>query len=269
MECCTDQHAETLKQSVRSTYSQLAIANDKGIESGNPKSCCGASVEVDTDYSLQLGYSKNDVQNVPKGANMGLGCGNPQAIAELKEGETILDLGSGGGFDAFLAARKVGTAGKVIGVDMTPEMIQKSRNNAQKGGFSNVEFRLGEIECVPVQDASVDVIISNCVINLSPAKKRVFAEAFRVLKSGGRLALSDIIATQTLPDEIKQDLALYSGCIAGAISIDQLKLYLQEAGFQSIEVQVKEESRTYIKNWASESGAENYVASAYIKAVKP
>jgi arsenite methyltransferase len=200
---------------------------------------------------------------------MGLGCGNPHAIASLKAGETVLDLGSGGGFDCFLAARVVGETGHVIGVDMTPDMISKSRANAAHAGFTNVEFRLGEIENLPAADDSVDVIISNCVINLSPEKLRVFQEAFRVLKPGGRLAVSDVVATAQLPDEMKKDLELYAGCIAGASLMDEVEHMLGEAGFSSIRIRPKDESRAFIREWAPGMNVEDFVVSATIEAVKP
>ena len=200
---------------------------------------------------------------------MGLGCGNPQAIASLQPGETVLDLGSGGGFDCFLAARAVGETGKVIGVDMTPEMVSKARENASKAGFKNVEFRLGEIEYLPVADKSVDVIISNCVINLSPEKHKVFDDAFRVLKPGGRLAVSDVVATSELPQEVKNDLALYAGCMAGASPISEVEAMLKKSGFSHIRIQPKDESREFIRTWAPGRNVENYVVSATIVAVKP
>lgn len=260
----------TIKEAVRETYAKVAVDNSAGQSSGNPFSCCGATPETDIPYSEQLGYSKDEATSVPEGANMGLGCGNPTAIASLKPGEVVLDLGSGGGFDCFLAARQVGETGHVIGVDMTPEMISKARKNAAKSQYTNVEFRLGEIEALPVADASIDVIISNCVINLSTNKAQVFKEAARALKPGGRLAVSDIVATAVLPEHIKNDLALYSGCMAGASSIDELKQAMQAAGFEHINVNVREASRTFIKGWAAvDSGVENYVASASIEGVKP
>jgi SAM-dependent methyltransferase len=205
----------------------------------------------------------------PEGANLGLGCGNPQAIADLKPGDVVLDLGSGGGFDCFVAAKAVGESGRVIGVDMTHEMIVLSRKNALKTAYGNVEFRLGEIENLPVADSSVDVIISNCVINLSPAKPRVFREAFRVLRSGGRLAVSDMVASGKLTEELQGDLASYSACIAGASPVDELSTMIEAAGFTDIRIEPKEESRSFVKDWVPGKGIENYVLSATIEAVKP
>jgi len=210
-----------------------------------------------------------EVQSVPRGSDLGLGCGNPQAIAALQPGETVLDLGSGAGFDSFLAARQVGETGRVIGVDMTPEMVAKAREHARQGACSNVEFRLGEIENLPVADSSVDVIMSNCVINLSPDKRRVFREAFRVLRPGGRLAISDVIATAQLPQAVRNDLALYSSCIGGAVTITELETMLRESGFDKIRIQPKVESREFIRKWAPGRNIEDYVASAIIEAVKP
>jgi ubiquinone/menaquinone biosynthesis C-methylase UbiE len=186
----------------------------------------------------------------------------------LQAGETVLDLGSGGGFDCFLAARAVGDKGCVIGVDMTPEMITKSRWNAEKAGLGNVDFRLGELESLPVADGIVDVIISNCVINLSPEKERVFSEAFRVLKPGGRLAISDVVATAELPDDIKKDTAFHTGCISGASPIQELESMLHRTGFENIQIKPKAESRTFIRDWMPGSKIEDYVVSATIEAVK-
>jgi SAM-dependent methyltransferase len=200
---------------------------------------------------------------------MGLGCGNPRAIAALKPGEVVLDLGSGGGFDCFLASREVGHSGHVIGVDMTPDMLSKARANAVKGLFENVEFRLGEIEHLPVADASVDVIISNCVINLSPNKPQVFKDAFRVLKSGGRLAISDVVATVELPDEMRTDAGLIAGCMGNASLIAELEQIMAEAGFEQIRIEPKDESREFIKDWAPGHSITDYVVSATIEAVKP
>ena len=200
---------------------------------------------------------------------MGLGCGNPQAIASLQPGETVLDLGSGGGFDCFLAARAVGDKGHVIGVDMTPEMITKSRRNAEKADLRNIDFRLGELENLPVADEIVDVIISNCVINLSPEKERVFSEVFRVLKPGGRLAISDVVATAELPAAVRKDMAFYTGCIAGGSPIHELQSMLHRTGFENIQIKPKDESRTFIRDCFPGSKIEDYVVSATIEAVKP
>ena len=256
-----------IRESVMESYKEVALADSScGCSSSG---CCSPS-ETDElfDISEAMGYSRVEYINVPEGSNMGLGCGNPLTIASLKQGETVLDLGSGGGFDCFLSSKSVGKTGKVIGVDMTPEMISKARENAEKGGFTNTDFRLGEIEHLPVADATVDVIISNCVINLSPEKEKVFAEAFRVLKPGGRLAVSDVVSSVELPEEQKNDLSLYSGCIAGASSIDEIHTLLHNAGFSKISIEPKDKSREFIKDWAPGMGIENYVVSATIEAVK-
>jgi len=216
-----------------------------------------------------VGYSAEEVQAAPVGSDLGLGCGNPHAIAALRFGETVLDLGSGAGFDCFLAAAQVGATGHVIGVDMTAEMIEKARGHARAGGYSNVEFRLGEIENAPVADSSVDVVISNCVINLSPDKPSVFREAFRVLAPGGRLAISDVIATAELPESVRNNLALYSSCVGGALTIPELESILHECGFQNISIKPADESREFIREWAPGSKIEDYIASAIIEAVKP
>ena len=255
-----------IRTAVRERYG--AVAREQGSDCGCSSSCCSASASS-SEKSIALGYSAQDVSVVPEGANLGLGCGNPQAIASLKPGETVLDLGSGGGFDCFLAVRAVGKQGKAIGVDMTSDMISLSRRNAQKAGFENVEFRLGEIEYLPVADASVDVIISNCVINLSPEKPQVFREAFRVLKSGGRLAVSDMVASGPIPEELKSDLSSYSSCVAGAAAVDDLRSMLREAGFRDIRVEPKEESRAFIKDWVPGRRLEEFVVSAVIEARKP
>lgn len=199
---------------------------------------------------------------------MGLGCGNPTAIAGLKEGEVVLDLGSGGGFDCFLARMQVGDTGQVIGVDMTPEMIQLARENAAKSGYTNIEFRLGEIEHLPAADASVDVIISNCVLNLSLDKKRVFAEAYRVLKPGGRLAISDIVATRQLTPEIKQDLTLISCCVGGSEHVEDIRAMLASAGFKDIKLEPKANSGELVAKWFPGRHFEDYVASFIIEARK-
>jgi SAM-dependent methyltransferase len=264
----TTDHDE-IRGAVRKNYGKIAAATAGGCGCSSSACCSTPAGATAADISLQLGYSNAEVSGVPEGANMGLGCGNPQAIAALAPGETVLDLGSGGGFDCFLAARAVGETGQVIGVDMTPEMISKSRQNAGKAGFTNVDFRLGELENLPVADGIADVIISNCVINLSPEKQRVFREAFRVLKPGGRLAVSDVVRTADMPDSVKKDLALYTGCIAGASSLPELETMLQSAGFGDIRIKPKDESRTFIRDWAPGTKIEDYVVSATIEAVKP
>jgi SAM-dependent methyltransferase len=252
---------------VRKKYGE--IAKNDSSESIIPVSCCGEPLVPLESLSSAIGYSQEQFDSVPPGANMGLGCGNPLAIASLKKGETIVDLGSGGGFDCFLAAKQVGETGRVIGVDMTAEMISSARDNATKGGYSNVEFRLGEIEHLPVADATADVIISNCVINLSPEKIHVFRETFRILKPGGRLAITDVVASAPLPVEFKNDSTLLSGCIAGAATIDELNTMLQEVGFTDIEICPLDKSRMFIKDWFPDLNLEDYVVSATIKAIKP
>lgn len=263
--------ADEIRQNVRKSYAEVAESSNNGNSCGTESSCCGVSDDtaINTLVSTRLGYSEDDLVNVPEGADMGLGCGNPRAIASIQTGETILDLGSGGGFDCFLAAAETGDSGQVIGIDMTPTMISKARSNAVKGKYNQVEFRLGEIEHMPVANDTVDVIISNCVINLSPDKKQVFSETFRVLKPGGRLAISDVVASTELPDEMKQDLALYSGCMAGASLISELQTILEDCGFEKINIAPKDESKDFIKDWAPGRGAEEYVLSATIEAVKP
>jgi SAM-dependent methyltransferase len=259
---------DKIREAVRKNYGAVAHAGNSGC--CPTSSCCSPGGASSSDaVSVQLGYSNEEVSAVPAGANMGLGCGNPQAIASLKTGEIVLDLGSGGGFDCFLAAKAVGETGKVIGVDMTPEMVSKARENTAKAGFKNIEFRLGEIEHLPVADNSVDVIISNCVINLSPEKHKVFDDAFRVLKAGGRLAVSDIVATAELPEEVKDDLALHAGCMAGASLISDVEAMLRKSGFLDIRIQPKDESREFIQTWAPGRHIEDYVVSATIEAMKP
>lgn len=257
-----EQTKDEVRAAVREQYGQVARAT---TASSCAPGCCGPAPTS----SLKLGYSENDLAAVPEGANMGLGCGNPGAIAALRPGETVLDLGSGGGFDSFLAAKRVGTDGRVIGVDMTPDMITKARANARTLGATNVEFRLGEIESLPVADATVDVILSNCVINLSPDKAAVFREAFRVLKPGGRLAISDVVATAPVPGELAAQMAALVGCIAGAAEVSAIEAMLAAAGFGSIVIQVNEASREFIRDWMPGSGAERYVASATLEATKP
>jgi SAM-dependent methyltransferase len=278
---------EKIREAVRKSYGKIAknVSVVSGI--GAASSCCGTTKtststgssvsccsgpDVSTKQMSELmGYSKEDLESIPEGANMGLGCGNPVALVSLKPGETVVDLGSGGGFDCFLAAKQVGKTGHVIGVDMTPEMITKARMNAGKIGAENIEFRLGEIEHLPVVDNSVDIIMSNCVINLSPDKSKVYREVFRILKPGGRLAIADIVATAPLPQEIQEDLALVAECLGGAATIDDTKEMLKAAGFQKIKIQSKDGSRELIQAWDphKRQDAGDFVVSAYIEAVKP
>lgn len=222
-----------IKKSVRENYAKIAQQENSCCNTDN--SCCG-SADSSRSISETVGYSQEEMGTVPEGSNLGLGCGNPVALARLNEGETVIDLGSGAGFDCFLAANQVGESGKVIGVDMTPEMIAKARENAEKGGYKNVEFRLGEIENLPAADASVEVIISNCVINLAPDKKRVFQEAYRVLKPGGRLMVSDIVLTEELPEDIVNSVAAYVGCISGAVVKEEYAEAIEAAGFRDIKI---------------------------------
>lgn len=258
-----------ITESVRKRYGEIARQEKSGCGCASSGCCSVPSSEPLGTSSLQLGYTAEDIESVPAGADLGLGCGNPHAIAALRQGETVLDLGSGAGFDCFLAARQVGDAGRVIGVDMTPDMVDKARKHARTGGYSNVEFRLGEIEHIPAADASVDVVISNCVINLSSDKGRVFREAFRVLRPGGRLAISDVVATAPLPEEVRGDLALYSSCVAGALPIDELETLLRDSGFHEVRIEPKDESRQFIREWAPGRKVEDYIVSAVIEAVKP
>jgi len=263
--------ADGIRRAVRDSYAQVAEASEQGEGCGEAGGCCGVASDaaINALVSTRLGYAETDLQSVPAGADMGLGCGNPRALASLKPGETVLDLGSGGGFDAFLAAREVGEQGRVIGVDMTPAMITKARANAERGQYTNVAFRLGEIEHLPVADASVDVIISNCVINLSPDEAQVFREACRVLRPGGRLAVSDVVASAELPEHLRDDPALYAGCMAGASRIDRLEAMIRAAGFEGVRIAPKDESRSFIKDWAPGRGVEDYLVSATIEAFKP
>lgn len=223
---------KNIKQHVKARYARIA---QQGGSCCPGSSCCGSANQAQ-DISRTVGYSDVEMSVVPEGANLGLGCGNPVAIVSLKEGEVVLDLGSGAGFDAFLAAQRIGKTGRVIGVDMTPEMIRKAGENAKKGNYKNVEFRLGEIEKLPVEDSSVDVIISNCVINLSPDKQTVFKEAFRVLKPAGRLMVSDLVLVKDLPHIIKESIEAYVGCLAGAVKKDDYLEFIKGAGFTDIKV---------------------------------
>lgn len=260
---------EETREFIRRRYGSIASRNEGGCGCGSG-CCCGSESSYEIgEISGSIGYTKSDLDSIPAEANMGLGCGNPVAIAGIREGDTVLDLGSGGGLDCFLARRMVGDTGRVIGVDMTPEMIRLSRSNVQKSNYDNVEFRLGEIEHLPVADASVDVILSNCVINLSVEKEQVFREAFRVLKPGGRLSASDVVATAELPEEILNDLAMTAGCIAGAEYVENVRGMLKDAGFTGIRLTPKDNSRKIIESWAPGRRIEEYVASYIIEAVKP
>jgi arsenite methyltransferase len=228
---------EEIKKAVKDRYGNIAgsTAGCGCSPRGQAQSCCGPQMDID-DIAAKIGYSADDLASIPEGANMGLGCGNPVAMASLKEGEVVLDLGSGGGVDCFIAAKQVGKTGRVIGVDMTPEMIAKANANAKKGGFDNVEFRTGEIEKLPVADGEVDVVISNCVINLSPDKPRVFKEAFRTLMPGGRLMVSDIVLLRELPDEIRKSVDAYTACVAGALAKDDYLDAIKAAGFIDVDI---------------------------------
>jgi SAM-dependent methyltransferase len=253
----TDIKADETRTIVRDHYASVAT---KG--GGCAPGCCDALTA-----STPLGYSSEDAAAAPDGADLGLGCGNPTAIASLRTGETVLDLGSGGGFDCFIAAKQVGPTGKVIGVDMTPEMISRARANAAKIEAKNVEFRLGEIEHLPVPDQSVDAIVSNCVVNLSPEKSNVFHEAFRVLKPGGRIALSDIVAIAPIPEAIQREALALAGCIAGAAPIEDVRRMLNEAGFTNVRVEPLPHSAAIVSAWLP--GIEKFVASATIEATRP
>ena len=260
---------DNIRAAVRERYGTIAETNGSCAEAADV-SCCGDATTATPDAKAHAyGYSAAETGTVPEGANLGLGCGNPLAIASLRPGETVLDLGSGAGFDCFLAAQAVGETGQVIGIDMTHEMLHKARANAAKAGYTNVEFRLGEIEYLPVADQSVDVIISNCVINLSPEKPKVFHDALRVLKRGGRLAISDVVATAPFPDAVRNDLVLRAGCVAGASLIDDLEQMLMAAGFVDIRIQPKDESRAFIREWVPGTDIADYLISATIEAVKP
>jgi len=267
-----------MKEMVRARYGSIATgtatpegsaASDSSCCSPAASSCCGPATASQSDKALRMGYSATELASVPEGANLGLGCGNPQAIAAMRAGEVVIDLGSGAGFDCFLAAQQVGPTGRVIGVDMTHEMLQKARENAAKIAATNVEFRLGELEHLPVADNSADVVISNCVINLVPDKAQVFREVFRVLKPGGRVAVSDIVNTAPLPTDIRADPSFICGCVAGSASVEQIQDWLTETGFADVDITAKSESRELIKTWAPGRGIEDYVVSAIVQARKP
>jgi SAM-dependent methyltransferase len=261
---------ETIREMVRARYRDIAARAGSSCCAPAASSCCEPAVEPDFDAKArEIGYSDEELAAVPEGANLGLGCGNPLAIAAMKAGETIVDLGSGAGFDCLLAARQVGPTGRVIGVDMTHEMIKKARDNARKVGAANLEFRLGELEHLPIADNTADVIISNCVINLVPDKAQVFREALRVLKPGGRVSVSDVLNIAPLPSDLRADPALLCGCVAGAISAERTEALLRDAGFVDVAIAVKPESRETVASWAPGRGIENCVASATVEARKP
>lgn len=257
--CVADESAKAAGRAGCGCGTDSAVATEAG-------GCC--SGPAGANYASQLGYSAVEQAAVPAGADLGLGCGNPLAIASIRPGETVLDLGSGAGFDALLAARQLAGTGRVIGVDMTPAMLAKARRNAANAGASNVEFRLGEIEALPVADASVDLVISNCVVNLSPEKPRVFAEAYRVLKAGGRLAIADVVATQPLPDDLRAQLPLIGACIGGATATEDLRAMLSAAGFAAVQIELKESSRQFIAQWGADPRIADFIVSANITAWK-
>jgi arsenite methyltransferase len=258
------ENASKMKKIVREGYAKVAKQGTSCC--CLTSSCCGSANQVQ-EISKGVGYSDSEMHAVPEGSNLGLGCGNPVAIASLKEGDVVLDLGSGAGFDAFLASPRVGKTGRVIGVDMTPEMLEKARANAKKGSYGNVEFRQGEIEKIPVEDNSVDVIISNCVINLSPDKEAVFKESFRVLKSGGRLTISDLVLIKELPESIKESIEAYVGCLAGAIKKDEYLQFIKQAGFQDVKV-ISQSNYPVDALFESLKDADGAVASIKVSAVK-
>jgi len=257
-----------IKAMVRARYGGIAGGTLSDCCAPASASCCTpASAAERTAHAM--GYSADELAAVPEGANLGLGCGNPQAIAALKPGEVVVDLGSGAGFDCLLAARKVGASGQVIGVDMTHEMLTKARENAARVGADNVEFRLGELEHLPIADNSADVILSNCVINLVPDKAQVFREAFRVLTPGGRLVISDVVSVAALPDDLRADPTLLCGCVAGAAPVVDVAAWLQAAGFRDVAITVRTDSREMVASWAPGRGIENCVAAAIIEARRP
>ena len=259
-----------IKEMVRARYGGIAAASDASCCTPAASSCCGpVAVETSRDKARQMGYSEAELAAVPDGANLGLGCGNPHAIATLQAGETVVDLGSGAGFDCFLAAHRVGPTGRVIGVDMTHEMLKKARDNATAIDAGNVEFRLGELEYLPIADNTANVVMSNCVINLVPDKEQVFREAYRVLKPGGRLAVSDVVNTAPLPAELLANPTLLCGCVAGAVPAERIETWLRAAGFVNVRVTPRPESRELVATWAPGRFIEDYIVSAIVEARKP
>jgi SAM-dependent methyltransferase len=255
---------ENIRKIVREGYAKVAKREKSCCGTQNP--CGDNTSDMSEEISRRIGYGEEEIRSVPEGANLGLGCGNPVALASLKKGQTVLDLGSGGGFDCFLAANRIGKSGKVIGVDMTPEMIDKARENARKGKYENVEFRLGEIENLPVADGTVDVVISNCVINLSPNKERVFKEAFRVLKPNGRLLVSDIVLLKKLPEIVRKNIQAYIGCLSGAEMKDKYLKMIEDVGFQK--VKIVEENHFPVENIVNDPTAQAIVKASEISAEK-
>ena len=251
-------NATETKTLVRDWYGNVATGH---------AGCC--SPNTPQEASSSMGYSGAELASLPEGADLGLGCGNPQALANMRAGEVVVDLGSGAGIDCFLAAQQVGPAGRVIGVDMTHEMLAKARANAERVGAANVEFRLGEIEHLPFADNTVDVVISNCVINLVPDKEQVYREAFRVLKPGGRIVIADVVNTAPLPAELSADATLLCSCLAGAAPTRQIEEWLTAAGFSGIRIVIKPGNRELVASWAPGRGIEDYVASATIEGCKP
>jgi SAM-dependent methyltransferase len=258
-----------IKESVIAHYDKLAEETSLNKSFGKPLSCCGASSEPMKEYTAKLGYTTEELNSIPSESMLGLGCGNPLSLLQIKEGDVVLDLGSGSGFDSFLAAKKVGKSGRVIGVDLSNEMVQKAIKIATKYSYNNLEFRIGDIESLPVEDNSIDLIISNCVINLATNKNNVYKEAFRVLKPGGRVSISDIVSSCKLPERIKNDLELYKGCMAGCSTVDEVRGYLESNGFVDIRINVNASSRDVIKEWAPTENVVDYLASALIQAKKP
>tara|TARA_Y100000031_G_scaffold156776_1_gene213035 strand:+ start:2365 stop:3255 length:891 start_codon:yes stop_codon:yes gene_type:complete len=277
----SEQHAnDTIRTAVREHYAEAATRGqaksapepDCGCGpssggTGEASSCCGTSAAPSG--SCSVGYSEAELASIPDAADLGLGSGNPGATADLRTGETVLDLGAGGGLDCFLAAQRVGETGHVIGVDMTSQMVSRARANASNNDYDNVEFRLGEIENLPVADETVDVILSNCVINLSPDKPAVYREAYRVLKPGGRLSISDVVATTDLPDSAREDLDLVAACVSGAATFGRVEQALSDAGFEGIRIRPKDETAEVIDEWTPGSDVRDYVLSAIVQAVKP
>jgi SAM-dependent methyltransferase len=264
-----DRTDDEQRRIVRERYADIATDSDGCCEPDDGDGCCDTAESDADEMARHVGYDDEAVTAVDGDANLGLGCGNPQAIADLSPGETVLDLGSGAGFDCFLAADAVGPAGRVVGVDMTPEMVEKARANAAENDVDTVSFRLGEIEHLPVADATVDVVISNCVVNLSPDKPQVFREAYRALRPGGRLAIADVVQTAPFPPEVTRDPESLAACVAGASRVDTLETILEDAGFEAVDISPKDDSDSFIREWADDYDPSDYLVSATIEARKP